>query len=60
MRKQDVLQGLRSVYAQFTLAKLKRSRGQFAPDSFLRKRNLRMFMHVYAMFTQRLRIDYAW
>ena len=56
VRKQDVLQGLRSVYAEFTLAKLIWGRGPLAPDSFLLKRCLRI---IYAMFTPRLRKDYA-
>jgi hypothetical protein len=49
-------QGLRKVYAWFTLAKLIWGRGQIAPDPFLRKPSLRM---VYAWFTHGLRKVYA-
>ena len=61
MRKQDVLQGLRSVYAKFTLAKLIWGRGPLAPDSFSLKRCLRIIYaclrHVYAKFTHSLRMN---
>ncbi len=60
MRRQDVLQGLRSVYAQFTLAKLISGRGPLAPDPFLRKRSLRIvyacLRNDYAMITHSLRM----
>jgi hypothetical protein len=48
MRKPYIFEGLRKVYAWFTLAKLIWGRGQIAPDSFLRKSSLRM---GYAWFT---------
>ena len=50
MRKPYIFEGLRKVYAWFTLAKLSWGRLQFAPDSFLRKPSLRI-----AWFTQCLR-----
>ena len=56
MRKPYIFEGLRKVYAWFTLAKLISGRGQFVPDPFLRKPSLRM---VYARFTQGLRNVYA-
>jgi hypothetical protein len=56
MRKPGIFEGLRKVYAWFTLAKLIPGRRQFAPDQFLRKPSLSM---VYARFTHGLRNVYA-